>query len=230
MAYTRAQVRDLVRQRCDLENTTAQQDTELNNHINDAVVYVHDFLIATLGSRYGAKIANLTATANFDEVSLSAVTDYYSLISLKLVFDDLRLPLSTYNLETDITTSTARAWGPGDLPRYSVQISPSSDPIIRIDPKPASNQTLQLTYHITAPVYTDDGNTVAIPFVDLLVMEACIRVKDKEERDASRFMQERELIKKRIEDWAAQDRMTPPVTQYMPRAGHTPWRPRGRIF
>jgi hypothetical protein len=202
MAYTLGQLVTLVRQRCDLENTTAQQDAEIKNHLNDAVSVVHDYLIATLKERYAVKSAIFNTVAGSRTYSLTAsIPDIYRPVAVRVPFDNLSLPLDSFNPIDRIKVSTGLSWGPGALPRYAWVQNPDSTWVIEFDPPPDTIVTITLQYHPTAPTFTGNSTPVTIPYPDLVVVEAALRMKDKEDRDPQRLMAERELIKKRIEDW-----------------------------
>lgn len=200
MSYTRAQVRDLIKQRCNMENTSAQVDTEINTHINDATSYVHDFLISTWGERYSRKSGTASISANTNSASISA-TNFYRPIRIGITFDGINYPLASYSDMDAVINTVPRSWGPAELPRYSLMVGEDGTVAATFDSFTDSAKTLTLLYHPTAPTYSTDSDQILVPHVDLLVMEACIRVKDKDEREATRFMQERQLIQKRIEDW-----------------------------
>jgi hypothetical protein len=131
-----------------------------------------------------------------------------------------------------VTRTQSESWGPGYLPRYNISVNPTGSAFIIFDPLPDAVVPITVFYHQTAPVYTLSTDVVNMPFVDLLVMEACIRVKDKEERDATRFMQERQLIQKRIEDWiGTRDMGEPKMTLRAKAGGRSFWRlSQGRLF
>ena len=233
MAYTRAQGRSLIQQRCDIENATHQQNSEFNNHINDAARYVHDFLISTYGSRYSIAFEGFDTVADqstYDLATLSSpITDVYRIVQVRLNIDDISYPLGSTNLDGPRYTSS-QSWGPGFLPEFMPILQADSTTGILFYPTPDAAHSIQLRYHPIAPEYTSDSDLITMPHTDLLIIEACIRAKDKEERDASRFMQERNLIQKRIEDWASPiDQANPHVTQQAPKGGRALWR-RERLF
>lgn len=231
MAYTRAQIRTLIQQRCDIENTTAQGTAELNNHINDAAAYVHDFLIGTLGDKYGVATDGFITTSGTATYDLSlAIGDLYIPLAFRLSFDDESFPLDAYSDMDRILRPTATSWGPSALPQYRVTRSAENEYEVTFDPAPAAVHTVTVRYHTIAPEYVADGQLVGIPHHDLLIAEACIRVKQKEERDASSFKEERAMIQKRIEDWVgAVDMGNVPQTLVIPRRRSYVGR-RGRIF
>lgn len=236
MVYTLAQIRTLVKRRCDIENSSAQVDSELTQHVNDAAAYVHDFLIATLGEQYAAESTVFTVLANTDSIASPASPSpfaglFYRPFALRISFDDIEYPLSTFTVMDHVQTTVAGSWGPGYLPQYRyVQGGLDGSIKIFVSPPPDRDTDLTLHFHPPAPVYTADADEVWLPYPDLLVIEACIRVKDKEERDSSRFMGEREMIKKRIEDWVGSiDQGNPPGTLLAPRGQRASWR-RQRLF
>lgn len=63
MAYRRVQLKNIIRQRCDLENTTFETETELDQHINDAAAVLHDLLISCAGENYAIATTTVTTAA-----------------------------------------------------------------------------------------------------------------------------------------------------------------------
>lgn len=231
MAYTRQQVRDLVKRRCDMENTTAQTNAEINDHINDAAAYVHDFLISTWGARYSRKTHVVATIANTRAYALTAVTDFYKPIRTSLVLDDTGYPLAPYSPEDRVSHQTAMSWGPGNLPQYDIRQDADGTFTLEFDPIPDAIHSVAILYHPTAPVYTSDSDSVNIPHVDLLVVEAARRVMFKNQRPTNEYVEDRAMIQKRIEDWAGSvDMGNTWVTMIAPRGGRAVWRRDGRIF
>ena len=231
MPYTRAQVRTLIQQRCDIENTTAQVATELNNHINDAAAYTHDFLIGVYGEKYAVATDGFLTSSGVSDYNLTTSTpDFYRLLGFRVAFDDESFPLDAYSDLDRVLRTTATSWGPGYLPQYTIRQGADGVYGVTFDPPPDAVHTVTVRYHTTAPSYATDMASVAIPHPDLLIADACIRVKTKEERDASRFLEERALIQKRIEDWVGSlDNANVGQTLVVPRRRHLASR-RGRIF
>ena len=231
MAYTRAQVATLIRQRCDIENTTAQVASEINNHIQDAANYVHDFLIGVYGPSYAVGTDSFATIAGQAAYTPSnTIGDLYIPLSVRLEFDDESIPLDAFSDLDRVTRASGQSWGPGYLPQYRFQRSIDNDYDVVFDPPPDAVHTVTLRYHTTPPEYTLDNDPVNLPHVDLLIAEACIRVKTKEERDASLFLGERAAIQKRIEDWVGKvDNGNVMQTLVIPRRRLSGSR-RGRLF
>jgi hypothetical protein len=209
VAYQRGQLKQIIRQRCDLENTDFETDIELNNLINDSASVLHDLLIACAGSNYATETASLTTTASVSSYALNTA-NFYTPTRISIVFDEIDYPLTRFEPEGTVFRTSASSWGPGDLPRYTIKRGSDSVWTIKFDPAPDKVTSVNLTYHTTAPVYTDDQDVISIPYPDYLVVEACIRIKDKEDRDTIRLERERASIQKRIEDWGATfDRANP---------------------
>jgi hypothetical protein len=202
MAYTRLQVRDKVKQKCNIENTTAQTNSEINDHINEAAAYVHDFLIGVWGEQYARSDATFNTSANTASYLLGiSVPDFYKPVRVSLVIDDISYPLERYSEKDNVNSILAESWGPWNLPRYTIILGSDSSYGILFTPTPDATNRIDLVYHTTPPVYTADTDSVSIPHADLLIMQAAINVKFKDERAVAELVAERALIQKRIEDW-----------------------------
>lgn len=210
--YDRSTVKQIIRARCDLESTTFESETSLEIHINDAAAVLHDLLIAAAGSNYAVERASFNTQAGSPVYTIPD-SNFYKLIRMEYAIDGLAYPLSPFEEEDAILDTNGNAWGPGWLPRYQLSLNASSQWRIRFDPTPASVYAVNLIYHTKPPEYLTDQDSVSIPFADYLVVEACIRIKDKEDRDTARLERERAMIQKRIEDWGATfDRANPHQT------------------
>lgn len=213
MVYQRVNVKQIIRQRCDLENTTFETDVELDRLINDCASVLHDLLISCGGSNYAIETNSIVTTAGVANYTVSAlalgvppanrIVGFYIPVRVSVKYDSIDYPLSRFEREGIIMNGASSSWGPGFLPRYSLDLGSDSLWRITFDPAPDSAVNVYFTYHTTPPEYGTDADLVVIPFLDYLIVEACIRVKDKEDRDTLRLERERAAIQKRIEDWGA---------------------------
>lgn len=213
MAYTRGQFRTLLRQYLDLENTTSQQDSELNNAVNSAVAYGHDFLIATLKQHYATASATLTTVSGTKKYTLtSGFPDLYRPFAVRLPFDDLSIPLDGFQPQDRIKITSPFSWGPGALPKFYFALSAAGVWTVEFDPPPDTGIVVTIEYHTTPPVYTSDSDVVAFPYPDLIRVEAARIARAKEQVDLTDILQERAAIQKRIEDWVGTVDMAQPMT------------------
>lgn len=204
--YTREQLRDLIRQRTSTENDDSQTDAEINNHINDGLRALHDLLISVAGDNYSYAIHELTTVAGQSEYSLAAVTDFGKLIRVGLIEDNIEYPLRRYNYTGVIKhpAGIAAAWDLAQLPKYHIHLAKDGTWDITFEPTPDSERTLKIHYHTTPLLLTDDAQEVTTEFYDYVIAEACLRIRDKNDRDRTVFERERAAIRERIENWGAQ--------------------------
>lgn len=229
--YQRVDLKRIIRQRTDLENTTFETDVELNGHINDAAAALHDLLISCAGSSYAVDSSSFNTSPSTTTYSLASNPDILQLVRVSTPFDDLDYPISRYEKEGIISKTVKTSWGPGYLPRYNARKGIDGYWEIEFEPPPDKVTPVNLLYHVQPPEYTTDADYVRIPFADYIVVEACLRIKDKEDRDTLRLERERAAIQKRIEDWGATfDQANPPRTVDAPsRYSRAIWR-RERVF
>lgn len=209
MAYTVAQLREKIRQRCDLENTTDQVDAEILGHINDAASKVHDLLVSQMQSGYGAASKSFSTVAGTAAYDLSAapisLTNFGRAIRVSARFDDRDVPLPRMPVPGAVLSTSSGSWSAWALPRYQVYWPTGvSQPWLEFDPPPDSVRTVTVRYQTKAPTYTADANPVLFPCdaaVDYVVVEAALRMKDKGDRDAVRLERERLEIEDRIRGW-----------------------------
>jgi len=238
VSYTRAQLRDRVRQRADLENTSAQVDAELNDHINEGAAYWHDFLIGVLGERYslttvsGSTVAG-TSSYNIGSAMTFNCTDFYRPINARVTFDSLSFPLAAFNPVDEILSTASTSWGADYLPRYAFEQNADGTNKILFDPPPDQAYSITIKYHPAEPVYTAEsgaGGVIYMPFPEGIIYKAAIEMKTKERQDASSLEKGLMAIQKRVEDWVGSVDMGEPwTTLRMKSGGHSRWR-RDRIF
>lgn len=199
--YTRAQIRELIRQRTHTEESDAISDAEINNHINDSASYVHDFLIQTLGASYAMSVDDITTVAGTSVYALNSLSPaFYRPFRASLTFDGMSYPLGNWSPVDEIIYTSGISWGPGSLPRVHYNLAIDSIPSVSFNVAPDAAVTVTFLYHCVAPTYDDDADDIEIPYPDLLIAQACHRVKQHEERD-NPFVLECAQIQKRIEDW-----------------------------
>lgn len=226
MAINRGQLRTLIHQRCDIENSSFETDTETDYHINFAVAATHDYLIATFGSKYNTKGGNLATVAGTATYDLP--DDFYRPVSIGLGVEDFYVPLNSFDDADVLLTTLSESWGIGNMPEYTITTGDENNWGIYFNPPPDAIHDILLRYHPIPPEYTLDADAVDFPLtiIDLIIVEASLRIKDKEEREVSRLMQERAKIEDRIKDWASPvDRINPHGTiDVSNRTGSFDWR------
>lgn len=203
MAYQRIQFKQIIRQRCDLENTTFETEVELDRLINDCVVELHDLLISCAGSNYSKATGSITTTVGVADYQIAAA-DFYRPIRISTSFDSFDYPLHRFETEGVISNSSSNSWGPDILPRYSMYLDSASVWHISFNPPPDRITTVNLTYHTTPPVYVNDTDVISIPYAAAYIpLAAALVIKDKEDRDSLTVERKLESVRKKIEDWGA---------------------------
>ncbi len=236
MPITREELRNLIHQRCDIENSGFETDAETNHHINFAVSVVHDYLITTFENSYAVKSILITTVAGTSGYDLGS--DFHRPISISMEIDGFYVPLNRFEDADVILVSTPESWGIGNMPEYTLVDTSFSTATynnwgIQFNPPPDSVKNVLVKYHQTAPEFDNDTDEIFYQrnVIDLIIIEACLRIKDKEEREVTRLMQERSKIEERIKDWASPiDRLNPHGTiDIYNRTGWFDWRHK-RLF
>jgi hypothetical protein len=115
MAYTLAQLRTLVLQRADMENTTFINNTattsELSQYIRDSAAALHDRLISLSGGSFLWGIDSIATTAGDSTYALS--TEFYRLLRVELLIDGYGYPLDRWDHPPAISADDGGAWDDG---------------------------------------------------------------------------------------------------------------------
>ena len=199
MAYDRAELRTLIRQRADMENSTFIGDTELNNYIQDSVRALHDKLIAACGQQFGWAVQTIATTAGDDEYSLA--NDFYRLLRVDILDGDYSYPLERWDPSEIVRDTAQRNWLSEARPRYRMRLPPGEIVFI---PPPDGVYTIEVHYHIAAPTLDDDTDDTAGIFDEWIILDGAIKCRTKEETDVGQLQSERAIFEQRIDAWARQ--------------------------
>jgi hypothetical protein len=215
---TLAQLIDRTRQRADQVSSGFVTDSEIINWINVYRREYEDLLVRTFGADYSATSATFSATAATENNNLSALTGgtFYKLQGLDVAdaasptgwrdvkpynFHD-RNKIRTVGFSLPVTVSNPdvryRVWGPNLVLR----------------PVPTSTMAMKLYWTPQTPTMSsttdsfDDNNG----WSELIVIDAAIAIKDKEESDTSVLQADRQRLVQRITSMATNRDAGEPMT------------------
>lgn len=214
---TLQQLMDRSRQRADQVNSGFVTDSELINWINVYKREYEDLLVRTFGADYSATSATFSATANTENYNLSALTGgtFYKLQGLDVAdsssptgwrdvrpfnfHDRNRVSSSNIILPTQSTGQVRyRVWGPN----------------LALRPVPTGTMTMKLWWvpQTVALSATTDSFDDVNGWSELIVVDAAIAMKDKEESDTSVLQNDRQRLVQRITSMAPNRDAGEPMT------------------
>lgn len=198
MAYTRAQLRALIRQRLGWPAAdTFIDDSQLNNHINDALAELYS-LLATVyrPGQWGVTQQAMTVLAGTYIGNLDAFGDFGRLLKVSLPYANQYIPLQPGDRTVDVLNLNPTTWTPWNV-RYYLSLA---DPINEIHfSRPAATDTSVVVYYLrAAPMLAADGNTSWLGWDEYVVLDVMIKCRKAEEADASDLISDKAALQQRI--------------------------------
>ena len=198
MAYTRVQFRALIRQRLGWPAAdTFVDDSQLNNHINDALAELYS-LLATVyrPGQWGVTQQGMTVSAGTYIGNLDAFGDFGRLLKVSLPYANQYIPLQPGDRTVDILNLNPTAWTPYNV-KYYLSLA---DPINEIHfSRPAATDTSVVVYYLrAAPTLAADGSTSWLGWDEYVVLDVMIKCRKAEEADASDLIADKSALQQRI--------------------------------
>lgn len=206
MAYTLAQLRTLVLQRADMENTTfitnTSVSTELSQYIRDSAASLHDKLIALLGADFDWGIDSIATVAGTDTYALDSA--FYRLIRVDLIDGDYAHPLERWNRAEGVRDTAQRSWTGEVRPRYALLYTRGGSASILFTPKPDAVHSLEVWHHNKPPALAADADSTGHDHDEWIILDAAIKCRAKEESDTTTLERMRDAYEARLVAWARQ--------------------------
>ena len=198
MAYTRVQLRDLVRQRLGWPAAdTFAVDAELNNYLNDALVELHSLLVTVYRpGQWGVTQQGMTVSAGTYIGNLDSFGDFGRLLKVSLPYNNKYIPLEPGDRTVDVLDLDPITWTPWNV-RYYLSLA---DPIneIHFSRPPSANTNVVVYYLRSPPVLSADGNSSWMGWDEYVILDAMIKAREKEEDDISSLVAQKNALQARI--------------------------------
>lgn len=202
MSITLAQLRLQARQRADMESSNFVKDNELTNYINNSIAELHDLLCEAFESEYNVQVtAAQTITSGQDSYDLP--TDFYELKGV-----DIRLSNQTwinvdkFNFNRRNLVQDSFIWGAENLCYVQYRIVGNQ---LIFKPAPTGSAEYRLWYVPVATRLVDDADELddLNAYSEYVIVDAAIKMLQKEESDVAVLMAQKEALRKRIVDKAS---------------------------
>lgn len=199
---TLADIKTQARQRADMENSEFISDSELLSYINSSYAELYDLIVSRFEDYY-VESTELTITSGNSTITLPS--DFYKLKGL-----DRKYGSSTEYCTVERFDWKSRNQRNSSVARSSLGVSNTSYRIvkdeIRILPEADAPGTYRLWYIPTFTRLSDDADTVdgVNGWEEYIVIDAAIKMMQKEESDVSVLAAQKNMIVKRVEDMAQQ--------------------------
>lgn len=194
MARTRSQA-DLVadvRKRADIENVTDRfPDAEIEEYINQSIARLY-MMLDRCDNTYYVTTQSINTVAGTKTYALAAGFTSIKKVSAT-VGGSKKLPVRKYNIHEDDWLELVGVWSSDLVVKYRLR---GSD--ISFSPTPAGVYTVTIEY-LTAPVRLSGATPFdgIAGFEEWVVLDAAIKVRRKQARDASDLM----MDKSEVEQW-----------------------------
>lgn len=201
MTITLAQLRTQSRQRADMVNSQFVSDSELNSYINNSIAELHDLLAEAYGSEYFVKSGTISIVAGTNEYDLPA--DFYQLKGVDMALDNQEyINIRPFNFNERNRLSNFNVWGPAGFTNVRYRLVGNK---IMFSPDPDRDATCRLWYVPLATVLVADGDTLNDfnAYSEYVIVDAAIKMMQKEESDVNVLMAQKQMLEKRIRDKAA---------------------------
>lgn len=203
MSITLAQLRERARERADMEESQFVDDTELNYYINSSIAELHDILVQSYGEDYYVEETTFTTTPGQESYDLSTIfpdNDFYKLrgIDAQLNGDDY-FTLKPFNFNERNRFQHFGVWDYLGITNVRYRILGSK---LRLSPPPDGNVTVRIWYIPKSTELVDDADVFddINYFAEYVIVDAAIKMLNKEESDVSVLMAQKQDLKRRIEE------------------------------
>lgn len=195
MSVTLTQLRTRSRQRADMENSDFVTDSELNQYINGSISELHDLLVATYAD-YFLSSSTFATVSGTEAYALPAT--FYKLMGVDVQTNNSEwssirpFNFNERNKNQDLTFN--RVGGPNL--RYRVMGSN-----IKLSPTPTSAVNVKVWFTPKATALSADADTLddLNGFSEYVIVDAAIKMLQKQDDDVSVLMAQKAELKRRIE-------------------------------
>ena len=200
MAITLLEIRTQARQRADMENSKFVSDSELNSYVNNSIAELHDLLCEANGSDYYVTSVE-TALAD-GSTTMDLPEDFYILkgVDIKILNDEY-ITIKRFNFNERNRYNELGAWDLAGVSNVRYRIVGDK---VHFSPEPDRNTTVRLWYVPVATKLVADADELKDlnAFSEYVIVDAAIKMMQKEESDVSVLYAQKQALEKRIRDSA----------------------------
>lgn len=204
-------LQDLITQsryRADMINSDFVSDAELTTYLNASIAELYDILIQSYGSDYfvNYKVTNLSSGVDtYDINTLLGTTDFYKLHGV-----DAKIDSNTWSTLVPFNFNERNRFQHFNFSTYigvtNLRYRLTGNNLIFV-PIPEANAQVRIWYTPLAPKLSSLTDTISPlnGYEEYIIVDAAIKMLQKEESDVSVLMAQKAALKLRIEQ-AAQNR------------------------
>jgi hypothetical protein len=199
MSITLLQLKTQARNRADMNNSQFVSDAELVNYINNSIAELHDLLVASYGDDYNITTYSFTTAGDNNTYALPA--DAYKIRGVDCnISGNEYISLRPFNFNERNAKDDA-TWSFLTAPTLRYRLL--GDNIV-FSPKPSGVYSIRLWYTPVATKLSADTDVLKDlnQFSEYVIVDAAIKMMQKEESDVSVLMAQKMDLRKRIENMA----------------------------
>lgn len=197
---TLAQLRTRARQRSDMESSDFVSDSELTDYINASIAELHDMLIGAYNEDY--VMEEHTFSGNGTALEFALPSDFYKLrgVDVRMGTGDWAT-VKRFNFNRRNEDQNSYVWNLLGQPYLEYRLVGSN---IRFNRTPDSNLNFRIYYHPAATALSADGDQYddVNGYAEYVIVDAAIKMLQKEESDTSVLVNQKQALKQRIEAMA----------------------------
>lgn len=201
MSVTLLELRTQARQRADMENSQFITDAELNSYINNSIAELHDLLIQHYKEDYIIEEHNFTTVSGTKDYSLPM--NFYKLrgVDAELNGSD-KFTIQQFNFNERNRFEDFGVWTLLGIASVRYRLVGSN---IRFSPVPDQATPVTLWYIPVATKLVNDSDTYddINAYAEYVIIDAAIKMLQKEESDVSVLAAQKAAMIQRIEAAAA---------------------------
>lgn len=200
MTITLAEMRLQSRQRADMEKSKLVKDSELTSYINNSIAELHDILCEAYSADYNVQSYEFSVTSGTNSYALP--TDFYILKGVDIKIDNQDwITVKPFNFNERNRYSELGVWDLAGVTNVRYRMIGSN---IVFNPTPDRNVTVKLWYVPVATKLVNDSDTLddLNAFSEYVIVDAAIKMLQKEESDVSILAAQKQALEQRIRDRA----------------------------
>lgn len=188
-----------------MKESTFIENDELNFYINQSIAELHDMLVQSYGSDYYVKTASFTTTNSQDNYDLSTVItddDFYKLRAVDAQINNNDwTTIQRFNFNERNRLQNTTGWSYLGISNVRYRLIGNE---IIFSPAPDNNTNIKLWYVPRAVILSDDADTYNDfnGWIEYVIVDCAIKMLNKEESDVSVLLNDKALLKRRIEEVA----------------------------
>lgn len=194
---TLAQLKEQCRQRSDMENSEFVADDELRAYINASLAELHDLLIGAYNEDYYMEEHQFASDGT--SVAYALPADFYKLrgVDVQQSTNGDWATVKRFNFNRRNEQQNAFTWNLLGLPYLEYRLVGSN---IRFNRIADANLNFRIFYHpksVELVLDTDEFEDIN-GFVEYVIVDAAIKMLNKEESDTQVLMAQKEALRQRI--------------------------------